>query len=69
MANLNVNTKIKYSNLLGSLTKSPMLLLVYCDQLADQMEDYLNGIDEYVWCSIRYSPFHASMVEVVSSSA
>lgn len=52
MENLNVNKMMNFTNLLGSATKVPMLILEYYDKWVYRMEDYLNGIDEEIWRSI-----------------
>lgn len=49
MVNSNINTMTWISHLLGSLTKSPMLIPEYYEHWTDKMEDYLTGIDEDLW--------------------
>lgn len=68
MVNLNVNTMMNYKNLLGSATKISMLIPKYYDQWADQMEDYLNGIDEDLWRSIDKGPQREDPVQVVGNA-
>lgn len=43
--------------------------LEYYDQWADCMEDYLNGVNEDLWCPIIGGPFSATAIEFVGSAA
>lgn len=58
-----------YTNLLGSSTKIPMLLLEYYDQWSDRMEDYLNGIDKDLWRSIDKGPYRVDRVQAMGIAA
>ena len=44
-------------------------MLVYYEQWANRMEDYLNGIDEDRMRSIRRGPFSQDMLVAVGMSA
>lgn len=69
MSNVNVNTLINYANLLGSSTKSLILLPGYYNKWVGRMKDYLNWIDEDVRRSIKDDPFCATIVEAVGTAA
>ena len=69
MANFNVNTMTNFSHLLGSATKSLMLIPKYYEQWADIMEDYLNGIDEDLMRSNNKDPFLSEMLIVVGTAS
>ena len=62
MANLNVNTKMNYANLLGFATKILMMIPKYYDQWVDRIEDYLYRIDEDLWRSIDKGPHCKDLV-------
>ncbi|CAI9282803.1 unnamed protein product [Lactuca saligna] len=52
---------------IGSATKILMLIPEYYDKWADWMEDYLNGIDENMWKSIKEVNYRKDLVENVGS--
>ena len=68
MANLSANTTMNYTNVLGSSTKTPMLLPEYYKQCVDCMEGYLNGINEDLWRSIKDGPYRADVVHAVGNA-
>lgn len=57
------------SKLLGSSTKTPMLLPEYYDNWADRLKNYLIGIEEDFWRLIMDGPYHASVIEGVGTVA
>lgn len=62
----NTNNIMSYTNILGYVTKTSMLLPEHYDQWDDRMEEYLNGLDESHWSSLTDGPNDPSKVTVVS---
>lgn len=62
MENLNTDTMMIYTNLIGSLTKNLMLLPKSCDQWSDIVDDYLNDLDDDLWLPITIGPYDTIVV-------
>lgn len=68
MVNLNINTMVNYANILGSSTRTPMLLPEYHDHWSDRVENYPSRYNEYLWRSINKGPYRPTFVETIRTT-